>query len=92
MVESATPALNRSRETRAATQSGYLMLLIWLLLLGVAAWAGITNANAEYMVAWKWIVVAASAIAGLLMGAPGAVWLLALARGRFAVPRRALGA
>ena len=67
MVESATPALNRSRETRAATQSGYLMLLIWLLLLGVAAWAGITNANAEYMVAWKWIVVAASAIAGLLI-------------------------
>ena len=37
MVESATPALNRSRETRAATQSGYLMLLVWLLLAGVAA-------------------------------------------------------
>ena len=39
MVESATPALNRSRETRAATQSGYVMLLAWLLLAGVAAWA-----------------------------------------------------
>ncbi len=67
MVETGTPALNRSRETRAATQSGYLMLFIWLLLLGVAAWAGITNANAEYMVAWKWIIVVASAVVGLLI-------------------------
>src|SRR3546814_6449546 len=67
MVETGAPALNRSRETRANTQSGYLMLFIWLLLLGVAAWAGITNANAEFMVAWKWIVVVASAIVGLLI-------------------------
>ena len=67
MVETGTPALNRSRETRAATQSGYLMLFIWLLLLGVATWAGITNANAEYMVAWKWIIVVASAVVGLLI-------------------------
>src|SRR3546814_12734467 len=67
MVETGAPALNRSRETRANTQSGYLMLFIWLLLLGVAAWAGITNANAQFMVAWKWIVVIASAIVGLLI-------------------------
>jgi MFS family permease len=31
-------------------------------------------------------------VAGLLMSAPGAVWLVALARGRFRVPRHALGA
>ena len=32
MVDGGTPALNRSRETRAQTQSGYLMLLVWLLV------------------------------------------------------------
>src|SRR3546814_11101375 len=62
MVETGAPALNRSRETRANTQSGYLMLFIWLLLLGLATCAGIHNANAELMAAWKWIVVTASAI------------------------------
>jgi hypothetical protein len=31
-------------------------------------------------------------IAGVLMAAPGAVWLVAHARGRFRVPRHALGA
>lgn len=67
MVESGTPALNRSRETRAATQSGYLMLLIWVGLLALAAWAGITNANAEVVVGWKWAVVALSAIAGTII-------------------------
>jgi regulator of protease activity HflC (stomatin/prohibitin superfamily) len=34
-------ALNRSRETRAATASGYIMLLLWLLLTAVAIWAGL---------------------------------------------------
>ena len=48
MVHGATPALNRSRETRALTQSGYLMLLIWVLLAGVAAWAAISNATTEF--------------------------------------------
>jgi regulator of protease activity HflC (stomatin/prohibitin superfamily) len=67
MVESGTPALNRSRETRAATQSGYLMLLIWVGLLALAAWAGITNANAEVVVGWKWAIVALSAIAGTII-------------------------
>jgi len=33
-----TGALNRSREVKAATASGYLMLLVWLLLLAVAVW------------------------------------------------------
>ena len=67
MVESGTPALNRSRETRANTQSGYLMLLIWLALLGVALWAGISNGTAEVQFVWKWVVVVLAAIAGTLI-------------------------
>jgi hypothetical protein len=66
MVDSGTPALNRSRETRAATQSGYLMLLIWGVLAGVAAWAVITNINGVE-VAWKWGVLIASAIIGTII-------------------------
>ncbi|MFN7029301.1 MAG: SPFH domain-containing protein [Sphingopyxis sp.] len=67
MVHGATPALNRSRETRALTQSGYLMLLIWVLLAGVAAWAAISNATTEFQVGWKWAVVAVSALVGFLI-------------------------
>ena len=67
MVDGGTPALNRSQETRALTQSGYLMLFIWLLLLGLAAWAAITNANADIQVAWKWAIVAGSAIFGSII-------------------------
>ncbi len=33
-----TPALNRSREVPAITQSGYVMLLVSLALVGVAVW------------------------------------------------------
>lgn len=62
-----TAALNPTREVRAATASGYLMLLVWLLLLGLAAWAAISNATADYQVAWKWGVVVASAVVGLLI-------------------------
>ena len=40
-MSNTTPALNRSQEVRAATQSGYLMLLIWFILFGLALWAGI---------------------------------------------------
>ena len=67
MVDGGTPALNRSQEARALTQSGYLMLFVWLLLLGLAAWAAITNANADIQVAWKWAVVAGSAIFGTII-------------------------
>ncbi len=67
MVDGGTPALNRSRETRALTQSGYLMLLVWVLLLGLALWAGISNATAEFQVAWKWVIVAVSAVVGFLI-------------------------
>ncbi|WP_194954099.1 SPFH domain-containing protein [Sphingopyxis solisilvae] len=67
MVDGGAPALNRSRETRAQTQSGYLMLLIWFLLAGLALWAGISNGTADYQVAWKWAVVAGSALVGFLI-------------------------
>jgi regulator of protease activity HflC (stomatin/prohibitin superfamily) len=38
-TDSAAPALNRSRETRAVTSSGYVMLAIWLGLLVIGGWA-----------------------------------------------------
>jgi regulator of protease activity HflC (stomatin/prohibitin superfamily) len=66
MVESGTPALNRSRETRANTQSGYLMLLIWLLLFAVAAWALITSITGVEA-GWKWTVLGVSAVVGTLV-------------------------
>lgn len=61
-----TPALNRSSEVRAATQSGYLMLLIWFVLLGIALWAGITNVTGDE-VGWKWGAVIFSATIGTLI-------------------------
>jgi len=38
MLRSDAPALNRSRETAATTQSGYVMLLLSLALVGAAVW------------------------------------------------------
>ena len=38
MPHADTPALNRSREVPASTQSGYVMLLVSLVLVGVAVW------------------------------------------------------
>lgn len=38
MAPGDTPALNRSREVPAATQSGYMMLLVSLALMGAAVW------------------------------------------------------
>ncbi len=60
-------ALNPTREVRAATASGYLMLFVWLALLGLALWAGISNGTAAYQVAWKWVVVVVSAVIGTLV-------------------------
>jgi hypothetical protein len=42
-----TPALNRSREVPASTQSGYVMLLVSLALVGVAAWMFFSAMAAE---------------------------------------------
>jgi regulator of protease activity HflC (stomatin/prohibitin superfamily) len=66
MSTNATPALNRSQEVRAVTQSGYFMLLIWFVLLALALWAGITNVSGDE-VGWKWGVVILSAIVGTLV-------------------------
>jgi len=38
MAQSDAPALNRSREVPAKTQSGYVMLLVSLVLIGLATW------------------------------------------------------
>lgn len=59
--------LNPTREVRAATASGYAMLFLWLVLLVVALWAGISNANSEVMVAWKWVLVVVAAVIGTLI-------------------------
>ena len=68
MVEAGTRALNRSRETRANTQSGYLMLLIWLILLGVAIWAVTSSIGGETIDwNWKWAVVVASGVIGTII-------------------------
>lgn len=62
-----TAALNPTREVRAATASGYLMLFVWLALLVLALWAGISNGTAEVQVAWKWAVVVVAAVIGTLI-------------------------
>ncbi|MBB6426793.1 SPFH domain-containing protein [Sphingopyxis sp. JAI128] len=68
MVEAGTRALNRSRETRANTQSGYLMLLIWLALLGVAIWAATSNFGGGGIDwNWKWAVVVATGVIGTII-------------------------
>ncbi|KTE02871.1 SPFH domain-containing protein [Sphingopyxis sp. H115] len=68
MVEAGTRALNRSRETRANTQSGYLMLLIWLVLFGVAIWAATSNFGGGGIDwNWKWAVVVASGVIGTII-------------------------
>ena len=68
MVDTGTPALNRSREGRAATQSGYLMLLIWVVLFGVAVWAAMSNIGGENVdFNWTWGIVIASAVAGTII-------------------------
>lgn len=68
MVDSGTPALNRSREGRASTQSGYLMLLVWFALLGVAIWAAASNIGGDSVdFNWKWAVVIANSVLGLLI-------------------------
>jgi regulator of protease activity HflC (stomatin/prohibitin superfamily) len=41
------PALNRSRETPASTQSGYVMLLVSLVLIGAAVWLFIGSISSD---------------------------------------------
>ena len=62
-----TAGLNPTREVRAATASGYLMLFVWLLLLVLAIWAGVSNGTADVQVGWKWAVVVISGVVGTLI-------------------------
>lgn len=59
--------LNRSQEVPAATQSGYLMLLVWLVMGAVALWAAVSNGTAEVQSLWKWLLVGAMVIGGTLI-------------------------
>ena len=43
--DTSIPTLNRSRETRAATASGYAMLLLWLALVGLGIWSVVQFTN-----------------------------------------------
>jgi regulator of protease activity HflC (stomatin/prohibitin superfamily) len=47
MSSADAPALNRSREVPAVTQSGYVMLLVSLVLVAVAGWLFITAVSGE---------------------------------------------
>jgi len=47
MSSADTPALNRSREYPAATQSGYVMLMLSLVLAGLAVWLFLTAVRGE---------------------------------------------
>ncbi len=65
MTES-TQALNRSREVRAATASGYAMLFVGLLLVLLAIWAAVTNITGDEA-GWRWGLFGASAFLGTLI-------------------------
>lgn len=58
MSSADTPALNRSREYPATTQSGYVMLLISLLLAAAATWMFITAVRGEGPPHGMWLVAA----------------------------------
>ena len=64
---SGAAGLTPTREVRAATASGYVMLLVWLLLFGVAIWAAATNLGGDVDWNWKWGLVVASGIAGTVI-------------------------
>ena len=62
-------ALNASREVRASTSSGYLMLLVSLGLLAIAIWAVVAQASVPRIdrEGWRWAVAAASGFGSLLV-------------------------
>jgi len=67
MASGDTPALNRSREVPAATQSGYVMLLVSLLLIGLAVWAFIAAVSPEEVNGLMMIVAFVAGTIGLLV-------------------------
>jgi regulator of protease activity HflC (stomatin/prohibitin superfamily) len=62
MTSGELPALNRSREVPAATQSGYAMLLVLLVLVGIALWLFVGGLTADEPDALRFI---GAGIAGL---------------------------
>jgi regulator of protease activity HflC (stomatin/prohibitin superfamily) len=66
MSDTNGPALNRSRETRAVTSSGYVMLAVWLALLLIGGWA-LLNLIAETGGALSVLLLIISAVVGFLI-------------------------
>ena len=69
MIDSSnSTALNASREVRAATNNGYLMLILSLGLLALAAWAVFFQASTARIdrEVWPWVMAGLSSFAGLL--------------------------
>ncbi len=62
-----TTALLRSRETSAATASGYVMLFVWLALVVIAVWAVVSNSNADYPRLSMWLLAGVSGLAATLI-------------------------
>jgi len=62
-----TPALNRSREVPAATQSGYVMLLVSLLLVGLAVWLFVVALTPEEVEGWAMACAIVTGLVGLLV-------------------------
>ncbi len=62
-----TPALNRSREVPASTQSGYVMLMVSLVLVGVAVWLFIGAVMPEEPDGLKVIGAILTGVIGLLI-------------------------
>ncbi len=68
MQEAGLPGgLNRSREVRAATASGYAMLLVWLLLFAVAIWAVVALANGGPSPALIGLAIASGVVGFLIL-------------------------
>ncbi len=67
---------------------GKVYIIDRALELGTFSVSAVVAGGLFAVLPWR----AVPAISGLLMAAPGAVWLGALARGWFRIPRRALGA
>jgi regulator of protease activity HflC (stomatin/prohibitin superfamily) len=67
MSSADSPALNRSREVPAATQSGYVMLLVSLLLVAVAAWMFFAAVAPAQTNGWMVLGAIITGVLGLLV-------------------------
>lgn len=67
MAQSDAPALNRSREVPATTQSGYAMLLVSLVLIGLAAWLFLGAVAPEQADGLRLILALITGLVGILI-------------------------